>query len=246
MIPFINQLSALETLQPAFNFNKNQIQVNSSLAFEIKVIKQLFANRYMLEVGNRQIETKSFMPLETGQKYWAQLNQRGGHVQLQNLLKKPVYLQDKPPLIFKNFEFTMLNNMQLFKKTLIDALATTSSEKEFKFITDILLGMHHGVVTVPFEYKDRYALFQYSNKNKMSITKNSVEFYAEFVNLGPINGKVFTSSGYKELSLTVHFKNTASFLKSQKDKLGFDVFKVEVGNPQPLFNLNNSLLDLKG
>jgi hypothetical protein len=244
MIPFINKLSALDTLQPAFN--KNTIQVNSSLAFEVKVIKQLFANRYMLEVGNRQIESKSYMPLDIGKKYWAQMSQSKGIVQLQHLLKKPEYLQEKPPLIFKNFEFAVLKNMSVFKKTLLDALATTTSEKEFKFITDIILGLHNNVVTVPFEYRDRYALFQYRNKNKMSISKNSLEFYAEFVNLGPISGTVATRSGYKELQLEVHFQNTANYLQSQSDALGFDIFKIELGKPQPLFNLNNSLLDIKG
>lgn len=244
MIPFINKLTALDVIKPSFN--KNIIQINSSLAFEIKVLRQLFSNRYELEVGKNIVETKSFKPLDVGQKYWAQMRESKGVVQLQHLLKKPVYLQEKPPLIFKNFEFAVLQNMNIFKRSLIDALSNTTTEKEFKFITDILLGLHHGVVTVPFEYRDRYALFQYRNKNKISITKNSVEFYAEFVNLGPISGTVSTNAAFKELYLEVHFENTANYLKEQSKNLDFDIFEVSVGEPQPLFNLNNSLLDLKG
>ena len=244
MISFLNKLTALDTLQPSFN--KNSIQINTSLAFELKVIKKLFANRYELEVGSQKVETKSFMPLEIGKKYWAQMRESKGIVQLQHPLIKPEYLQKEPPLVFKNFEFAVLKNLNIFKQRLVEALATTSSEKEFKFITDMLLGLHHGVVTVPFEYRDRYALFQYRNKNKMSVTKNSVDFYAEFVNLGPVSGSVLTNAEFKELQLQVYFDNTARYLKMQSKELDFDSVTVSVSKPQPLFNLNSSLLDMKG
>ncbi len=244
MIPFINQLTALDTLGQ--HFNKADIQVNSSLAIEIKVIKKLFANRYELEVGKQKVETKSFLPLEIGQKYWAQMKNNKGVINLQNLLKKPAYLQKEPPLVFKNFQFEVLQNMNIFKQKLVEALATTKSEKEFKFIADMLLGLHEGIVSVPFEYRDRYALFQYRNKNKMSISKNKMEFYAEFVNLGPISGEVMTNEHFKELHLKAHFSNTAGYLKHRREELNFDVVTIKQAEVQPLHNLNNSLLDMKG
>jgi len=243
MISFINKLTALDAKNPSFH---SLIQINSSVAFEVKVLRQLFANYYELQLGKTIVETKSFKPLEVGQKYWAQMRESKGVIQLQCLLQKPPYLQDKPPFALKSFEFTMLQNINRLKKSLIDTLAATTSEKEFQFITDILLGLHHGVVTLPFEYHNKYALFQYRNKNKTSITKNSLEFYAEFVNLGPIAGRVCTNAAFKELHLQVHFKNSANYLKEQSKNLDFDIFEVSVGSPQPLFNLSSSLLDIKG
>ncbi len=244
MIPFIQKLTALDTLQP--KFDKNRIQINTSLAFEIKVIKKLFANRYMLEVGKQQVETKSFMNLEPGAKYWATMRESKGVVQLQHLLKKPEYLQEKPPLVLKNFDFSMMQRPDIYKQTLVQSLGNTQSEKEFKFITDMLLGLHNNIITVPFEYNNRYALFQYKNKNKMSINKNSLEFFAEFVNLGPISGTVSTAAQFRQLDMILHFANSAAHLQEQTKNLNFDVVNISTGKPKPLYNLNNSLLDVKG
>ena len=243
MISFLSKLHAIDALKPSFN--PSRIQINTSLAFEIKVIRHLFANRYELEVGNHKVETKSTLPLEVGKKYWGQMRESKGVVQLHHLLKKPAYLQEKPPLIFKNFDFMVLKNLPMFKERLLEGL-TTANQKEFRFIADILLGMHHAVVTVPFEYRNRYALFQYKNANKMSITKNSLQFYAEFVNLGPIGGHLLTARGYKELQLEVYFENSAKYLKGQIKELGFDNVSIKVTQPQVLHNLNSSLLDMKG
>ena len=69
-------------------------QFNNYLLIPIKVIKKISDNRYQLSIGNKEIETTSYIDIEDGVKYWGELSlSKEGQMMLRNLKKQPKILQ---------------------------------------------------------------------------------------------------------------------------------------------------------
>ena len=58
-------------------------EFNASLPITIEVKKQINPIRYILKLGRKEVETKSYTPLEIGAKYKAQINQTDNKIEIE-------------------------------------------------------------------------------------------------------------------------------------------------------------------
>jgi hypothetical protein len=67
-------------------------EFNASLPVKIEVKKELSPIRFLIKLGNREIETKSYIPLKVGKKYLAQIKEGKYSIKISNLKEYPKIL----------------------------------------------------------------------------------------------------------------------------------------------------------
>ena len=218
-------------------------EFNATLPITIKVKKQLNPIRYLLQLGKKEVETKSYTPLEVGAKYKAQINQTNSKIEIKNLTKLPNIFNKFPDTIQYSIDDLIKDNPlesnEKYKNFLLNHLANSTTKEEFLFFSQMLLAFNQEIKHLFIKDKKK-ALIQIKPK------KRKLQFYAYFENLGAIGGEIYLIDNIY-LDLMVEFQNSFEFIKNYVDELNGIIINIKQEKIKPLFeiNENNSLLNLK-
>jgi hypothetical protein len=202
-------------------------EFNASLPIKIEVKKEINPIRFLIQLGNREIETKSYIPLKVGNKYLAQIKENKYSIQIKNLKDYPKILDT-----LKKINFTK-ELLTPDKKEIMHHLANSNNKTEFIFWMNILIAMHQKIYHLIINDKKK-ALMQLKYK------KNTLKFYAVFEHLGEIEGILFNDN----LKLFCEFNSTISLINLYKNELPFivEVNKKEIDS---LYEFSENLINLK-
>lgn len=170
----------------------NQISINASLPVIVKVLEKSSFNRYKLSFGNTILRTKSYLSLDIGEEYFANIrSQSGGVININGLFKREngKYHEDGFEFLqnfIENPDIKALLNLIKLK------LKTSNNENEFKLYFSMLLALQENIINIAFLYNNRYCLAQIR-------LKNVLEVYFLYDNFPPIkfninNGKIIALS----------------------------------------------------
>ncbi len=235
----ITRISALQKLLS--QADSKALHFNARLPISLKVLQQLDATTYLLQVGTKTLKTTSYKPLHIGQKYWAQMSSTKDHnIVLGSLLERPKILDliAKSPL---KFDLGMLSEiLEELGSDLPKEMAQFSAEQmaqardraEFEYFGFVLAGLKSGVLSLCIS--DRGAQ---DGLLQLKGSKDSLIFSAIMPNLGIIEGKITLRENLPHLALKANFANTLTLLQSQVGDLeGFgSVSFEEVAHLCPLF-----------
>jgi len=218
-------------------------EFNATLPITIKVKKQLNPIRYLLQLGKKEVETKSYTPLEVGAKYKAQINQTNSKIEIKNLTKLPNIFNKFPDTIEYSIDDLIKDNPlesnEKYKKFLLNHLANAQTKDEFIFYSQMLLAFNQEIKHL-FIKDEKKALIQLKTK------KRKLSFYAYFENLGAVGGEIlFGDEIY--LNLMVEFQNSFGFIKSRIDELNGMIVNIQNQKVKPFFEIseNENILNLK-
>jgi hypothetical protein len=266
MIRVLGELARLNTISDLGKTIKNEIRFNTTLPISIKVKEQLKPNLFMLDIGKKeQIQTKSDLPLDVGKKYWAVLRQnpKSKTLSISNLFIQPKILQSKLNLPSLKFDINTLrqtlqssNPKESIKQNLLLQLSNAPTRESFLSLTNMLNALGDNLFSFVLTHNQKETLFQFrkqkqkekSRSNQTNEMQNSsIEFYAAFENLGPLEGVVEIIEGVSRLTLYLYYENSLLFLERELKNLSFEtnLYKKK-GKIFPLYEYKNSILDLKG
>ncbi|GAB6073809.1 hypothetical protein [Nautilia lithotrophica] len=208
-------------------------EFNATLPVQIEVKKEINPIRYLIKLGNREVETKSSIPLEVGKKYFAQIKEIKSKLQISNLKEIPEILTILDRIKFLNEKDKTFKLHTFSKDEILQHLANANNKTEFVFFTNILMAFGQKIFHLIINEKKK-ALIQYK------YTKNKVKFYAVFNHLGEIEGEITTDS------LTVYspYSATLQLIELYKDELDLEVFLYKK-EAKPLYVFAENLLNLK-
>ena len=236
------------------------LKFNTTLPVNIDVKEKLEPQKYLLQVGKKEMTTKSMVDLEVGKKYWGVMKEdpKLKSVSLSKLLEKPQLLQGKKGMLPKmNLEnvsqlLNAANPKEAMKFALLEKMATATSKQEFLSQANMLQALNENVFTFVMAHGHKETLFQFkkrkSKKPKEEKPEDAkIDFYAAFENLGPIEGVVEVIDGVRKLSLYLYYENSLQFLQKELQSLDLEgfLYKKE-GKISPLYEYGESLLDVKG
>jgi hypothetical protein len=262
-------ISQISKIMKATNRLNMPTEFNSTLPLTITVKKQLSPIRYLLQLGNKEVEVKSYTKLEIAKKYKAEIDQTNNKIEIKNLSKLPTIFTKMPSTLnytiddlikdnFKNIKNYQsfkdnlediknnilkddaLNDNKNYKHFLLHHLASSTSKDEFIFFTQLLLAENQQIKHLFINEKKKRALMQLKYK------KNKLKFYAFFENLGAISGEMFlTDTIY--LNLMVEFQKSLTLISQNIDKLKGISVNITQEKVKPLFEISeNNLLNIKG
>jgi len=222
-------ISKLGKVLKTLNRVSDVSEFNSTLPVKIEVKKQLNPIRYLIKLGNREVETKSSLPLIIGKKYFAQIKENRTKLQISNLREIPQILEMLEKINVKSTDKT-----QTFTKhEILNTLANSSNKYEFIFFTNMLLALeqniHHLIIN-----QQKKALMQYK------YTKKRVKFYAIFNHLGEMEGEITSDT----LTISSPYISTLQLIELYKDELDLKVVLYKK-DTKPLYNFSENLLNLK-
>jgi hypothetical protein len=202
-------------------------EFNASLPVKIEVKKEINPIRFLIQLGNREIETKSYIPLQVGKKYLAQIKEGKYSIHISNLKEYPKILDT-----LKKINFTK-EILTPDKKETMQHLANANNKNEFIFWMNILIAFNQKIYHLIINGKKK-AIMQLKYK------KNTVKFYAVFEHLGEIEGILYQ----KSLKLFCEFDSTISLINLYKNELPFivEVNKKEIDS---LYEFSENLINLK-
>ncbi len=253
MINQIAQIAKIETLLA----NLKTTRFNSVLPMTIDVVEKSSKNLYMLKIGNKEVSTKSALPLDVGSKYWGVMKEDAAlnTVSLSQLLKKPKLLQAQRDNFLPQFTQTKLqelitkeNPKSELKMALLEKLSLSTSKNEFMTLTNMIAALDANVFTMVLKDGGQSTMFQFKKRANNSLDEDAkIDFYAAFENLGPIEGVISVVNDEKKVSLSLFYENSLKFLENELEHLDFlGSLHYKNKNIEPLFELSNSLLDIKG
>lgn len=248
----LDQIRALAHLNALGVKGKGVSEFNATLPLLLKVLEKKGEGEYLLRLGNATIATRSQKELTIGQKYWAQMSRSSvGAIVLSNLIHQPQMLEtlQNSPL---KFSFSDLEKIfkegdlqDSYKDFLLDKFVNAQTRYEFLSLGNLLLSLQKNVLSFVISDSNQDSLVQLKvSKSK----KQSLEFYALYPNLGPIRGRVYLGENGVNAQIYVAYESIRRILEADKDRLkGFDVVQICMEkNIEPLFEFEESLLDIKG
>ena len=232
-------ISQLGKILKATNRLNMPTEFNASLPIKIIVKKQLNPIRYLLQLGNKQLETKSYKHLEIGAKYLGEIAQKENSINIKNLTKMPKIFDEIPEDI-KTFLPDSADNAK-HKDAILKHLANSNTKNEFIFYTNLLLAFQKEIKHFVINEDGKKSLHQIKKE------KHKLKFYSFFSNLGPVSGEIFYNDYVYYLNLMVEFQNSINIIKKHiKELKNFEVTIVQASST-PLFEINeNGILNLKG
>ncbi|WP_163499691.1 hypothetical protein [Helicobacter suis] len=250
MLNPISALQNLSLLQELLKDTQNTHNFNATLPLLLKVLEKKGDHKYLLQLGNQILETKSQKELMLGKTYWALMHKSSvGATMLSNLIAQPPISEQlkDAPLKFELKDLPKLlsqEHFQDYKETLIHHFAHAHTRQDFLMLGNLLLSLHHQVASFIIQDGHQEAFVQFKAKKE----QERLEFYALYPHLGPLEGVVYKQEGGVGLSLGVSYESVAQHLKNNQDQLkGFEQIQIFVTKPpQPLFNFEQSLLDTRG
>lgn len=226
--------------------SQSSINFNGNLPISIEVLKQLELGRFKLKLGRKELTTKSNKNLKEGKKYWGNFFQgQGGILTISNLCIQPEmfqsydsFLQEKDADFFES----MVQESEKLKDFLLYQLSESPLNKEqFTIFSSMLLALKKGVVHLPFLKEGKKTLLQFRYNNE-----NTIEFYAAFENIGPLEGLLERRNATFELTLHAAYDKSLLYLEKELDKLDI-ITKLSLQQEiVPLYDTNDLTLDLKG
>jgi hypothetical protein len=202
-------------------------EFNSSLPVKIEVKREINPIKFLINLGNREIETKSYIPLKVGKKYLAQIKEGKYSIKISNLKEYPKILEILKKIDLKD------KILSPQKNEIMHNLANANNKNEFIFWMNILLSLQQKIYHIIINEKKK-ALMQLKYK------KNSVKFYAVFEHLGEIEG--YLSENY--LKLFCEFDSTISLIYLYKNELPFNV-EINKKEIKELYQFSENLINLK-
>ena len=218
-------------------------EFNASLPITIEVKKQINPIRYILKLGKKEVETKSYTPLEIGGKYKAQINQTDNKIEIKNLKKIPNIFNKFPNSIKYGIDDLLkddpLKSPDKYKTFLMKNLAQANNQQEFVFYSQMLLALNQEVYHL-FINDEKKSLIQLKPKKK------KLKFYGFFENLGGIGGEIYLIDEIY-LDLMVEFHNSLYLIeKHLSDLKGIIINSIKQENLTPLFEISGeNILNLK-
>jgi len=208
-------------------------EFNATLPVKIEVQKQINPIRYLIKLGNREVETKSSIPLEVGKKYFAEIKEIKSKLQISNLKEIPEILTLLDKIKFMNEKNKTLKLHTFSKEEILQHLANSNNKTEFIFFTNILMAFHQKIFHLIINEKKK-ALMQYK------YSKNKVKFYAVFNHLGELDGEITTGT------LTVYspYNATLQLIELYKDEIDMEVFLYKK-EAKPIYVFAENLINLK-
>ncbi|ACM92306.1 conserved hypothetical protein [Nautilia profundicola AmH] len=208
-------------------------EFNATLPVKIEVKKEINPIRYLIKLGNREVETKSSIPLEVGKKYFAEIKEIKSKLQISNLKEIPEILTILDKIKFLNEKDKTFKLHTFSKEEILQHLANANNKTEFVFFTNILMAYEQKIFHLIINEKKK-ALMQYK------YSKNKVKFYAIFNHLGELEGEITTDS------LTVYspYSATLQLIELYKDELDLQVFLYKK-EAKPIYVFAENLLNLK-
>ena len=232
------------------------IEINAMLQTSIEILDREGNGRFLIRMGQHTFTTKSETPLIPGRAYWVDMAQtKEGIIQLHRPHPKPLLLQKAFQNLFDTHLLRKLAEQEhpasSLKEHILHTMASTASKEQFQNLTQLLLSLHQGVVTIPMESGGRRALLQMRrHKRERDLNQKSVEFYAAMNNIGPVEGRITQGGGKRYLALTLFYPKSVALLQRHADELeGFD--RVEIRRKKseiaPFWDASSTaLLDIKG
>ena len=206
----------------------SSVEFNTQIPLKIEVKKEINPITYLIKLGNKEIETKSFIPLKVGNRYLANVIEKKGKITIQNLKPYPKLLEllEKLPLK-KETEFT--------KEKILEHLSNAKTKEEFSFYANILLAFQKGIRHIFINEKNNKAIMQFKYE------KNLITFYAAFKFLGELKGKITPN----KVTIYTQFENVKNLLLDNSDKIEKKVEVFLEKKITPIFEFKNSLIDIK-
>ncbi len=202
-------------------------EFNATLPVKIEIKKELNPITYLIKLGNRELETKSKVPLKEGMKYFAQIHENAQTLQIRNLKPYPEVLDilQKTPLKKGFFGFK--------KDEVIQHLTNAKNRNEFLFFANIWLAMQKNIRHFAIN-EEKKALMQYK------YSKNRISFYAVFQNLGELDGEITQNS----VKICSEYDNVLKLLKNYENEIDLKLH-ICLKKPKALYVFTDKLLDLK-
>ena len=265
MLRALSELTRLSTISD-LGKKVEGIKFNATLPVTIKIKEQITKSEFLLDIGNKkQIKTKSELPLELGKRYWGVLKEhpQTKSISISKLLKQPHFFQNlknsKLPIVKEqNIDYILKsqNPKEVMKEFLLDNLSKATSRHQFLTISSMVHALEQNVFSFVMTNNKKESILQFRTKKSKKdhskdkdkrVEEQSIEFYAAFENLGPIEGEVEIVGEEKRLTLYVHYENSLNFLKEELVNLNLQTFLYKKeGKIYPFFEYPSSLLDLKG
>lgn len=201
---------------------------NNSIPIKIEVLKEINPITYKIKLGNKEVETKSYIPLEINKKYFANVKEKKGYIQITNLKEYPKLLEilEKMP---------NQKEIDITKDKIIQKLTSSTSKEEFLFFANIFLALQKGIYHLFINEKNNRGVMQYK------YTKNQIIFYACYKFLGEIEGIITP----KKIKIFTEYKNSAKLILENKEEINLDVEVALKNEIKPIYEFKNSLLNLK-
>jgi len=236
-------ISQIGKIMKATNRLKMPTEFNATLPLTITVKKQLNPIRYLLQLGKKNVEVKSYQKLEVGVQYKAQINQTDSKIEIKNLTKLPEIFTKMPKTLKYTTENLIKDNPLKdnthYKNFLLNHLSNSQSKDEFIFFTQLLLAENQQIKHLFINEEKQRALLQIKYK------KNRLKFYGFFENLGGIGGEIFLGDTLY-LNLMVEFQNSLELIQKYINELKGMSVTIKQEKIKPLFEIsNNSLLNIK-
>ncbi len=234
----------------------SKMEINALLQLGIEVLERKGDGTYTVRMGNQTFQTKSEIPLAPAKEYWVDIERtKEGVIHLTKphpkpaMLKKDGFLPIGERLLADIAEDS--DPAEGLKERIMQMMAAAQSKESFQSLSQLLLSLHHGVVTIPFEERGRRALLQMrKGESGETLNEKSVEFYAAFNNLGPVEGAIARHGEKRVVKLEVFYPKTARLLEDLKGELpGFSQVTVAL-RPSAILpfweNDTLGLLDIRG
>lgn len=239
--------------------SKHAKHFNSNLPILLKVLAKSQGNSYLLKLGNTTLQTTSHTKLEVGKSYWANMqSNHAGQIVISKLVKKPDIdeLVKNMPLKLSAQDLSLLaTNPKAFthelKDFLLSQLANAAHKEDFRELAFLTLSLAQGVLSLVVSEDGKDQLLQLAPKK----SRDALEFYAIFPQLGPISGSIWqepspkdTKNGVKLCAqLAVMNERVQEILQEHSDELGLDSVQISSTNtPKELFSLSSlCLLDVR-
>jgi hypothetical protein len=255
VISQIAKIAKIETLLA----NLKTTRFNSVLPVTIDVLQKSDKNQYTLQIGNKELQTKSTLDLDVGSKYWGVMKEdvKLNSPTLSQLLKKPKLLQMQRKNFLPELDSAKLqelitkeNPKSELKTVLLERLSQAVNKNEFMTLTNMIAALNENVFTMVLKEGNQSTMFQFKKRKKSSTDAKEdakIDFYAAFENLGPVEGVVSVIGDEKKLSLSLFYEESLEFLKNELEYLDLEGFLYKKDkNIEPIYELTASLLDLRG
>ncbi len=258
MLGNLSPLAKIENILA--KINASTIKFDKLLPVNIDVKEKLEAKTYLLQVGKKEMTTKSMVDLEVGKQYWGVMKEDRAvkSLSLSHLMQKPHLLQGKkallPQLSLQKVQelLNSENPKEAMKFGLLEKMAHATTKQEFMTLSNMLQAINENVFTLLLAQDNKETLFQFKKRKNNSKGDEKeenakIDFYAAFENLGPIEGVVEVIDGVRKLSLYLYYENSLKFLEKELKSLDLEAFLYKKeGKITPLYEYGESLLDLKG
>lgn len=248
----LTHLTSVAKLAQISQAQAGNVQFNATLPILLKVLSRSKTDEYLLRLGNITIKTKSQKELLINQNYWASMSKSSaGAIILSHLVRVPKIAQtlQKTPLKSLSQElldfFEKPKSLETYKEFLVEKFSQAPNHSEFYILGNLLLSLYKGVISFVIAENGRKGILQ------MRVTKTkrqSLDFYAFYPNLGPIKGRIYLMENGVGVELSVIYESVKTILeKNQATLTRFEKINIYLTkNIEPLFEFEESLLDIKG